>query len=248
MKCENCGNNLGIEEEICPYCGKENRFAKKHIRDMHKYNNSFNSTREEVLANSRRFSAFIVRLTVVAILVALVAVSFVIYFNRYELETARKERDVKRHLGQYRAKIETMMDDRDYLSLESYMRVNRLTYSEQLDEYYVVYNASAAYHSFTEYMAYLLDEDSFMKDEEAIEQIATLLERLYGYASPTSEYEIKKYYNNEVYAYIDDLTAHTEILVRGYFGLSEEDMESFRTLSRARKQVMLEEGYAHVGK
>ncbi len=248
MKCEYCGNNLGIEEEVCPYCGKENKFAKKHIKDMRKFSNSFNSTREEVLANSNRFSAFTVRLTVVAVLVALIAVSFVIYFNRYELETARKERYVKRHIGQYRAKIESMMDDRDYLGLESYMRVNRLTYSELLNEYYIVYSASAACHSFTEYMAYLLDEDSFMEDEEAMEQIASLLERLYGYTAPTSEYEINKYYNDEVYAYIDDLTAHTEILVRGYFGLSKDDMEDFRTLSKARKQVMLEEGYENVRK
>ena len=49
--------------------------------------------------------------------------------------------------------------------------------------------------------------------------------------------------NDSTVAYINDLADHSELIIKGCFGLSDEDMEKFRTLSKARKQVMLEEGW-----
>lgn len=54
--------------------------------------------------------------------------------------------------------------------------------------------------------------------------------------------------NDSTVAYINDLADHSELIIKGYFGLSDEDMEKFRTLSKARKQVMLEEGWTAIGR
>ena len=73
MKCEHCGNNLGIEDEKCPYCGKENKFAWKHNKDMDRYEADYESVKEEVLSNSRHFNGLAVRITITAILLAVIA-------------------------------------------------------------------------------------------------------------------------------------------------------------------------------
>ena len=49
--------------------------------------------------------------------------------------------------------------------------------------------------------------------------------------------------NDSTVVYINDLADHSELIIKDCFGLSDEDMEKFRTLSKARKQVMLEEGW-----
>ena len=61
---------------------------------------------------------------------------------------------------------------------------------------------------------------------------------------PQHEYENEKYYSNEeVVAYINDLADHSDLIIRGYFGMDEEEMEAFKSMSKARKQLRLEEGW-----
>jgi len=246
MKCEYCGNNLGIEDAVCPYCGKENKFAKKHNKDMRKYSAAFDSTREEVISNSKRFNSLTVRITVIAVLAALIAIMFVLLSNNYEIRSAREEKIVAKNAGMYRKELDRLMDENDYLTLYYYMQSNRISYSDSLEEYYMVYNACHTYHTFMDYMNYLIDENTHMTDEEAIESISEIIDRMYTYANPTSEYEIKKYYSDRNMEFINGVLDHMTTIVKGYFNLSDEEMDSFATLSKAKKQLLLEEGYSRV--
>ncbi len=244
MKCEHCGNNLSLEDKVCPYCGKENRLAKDHNKDMARFKKDYDSVRNEVLENSRRFNGFTVRITVIAVLVALIAIMIICLGNDYNIRSARERKIIRAHLNEYTEQINKYMDERDYLSMHYYFQTNRLAYAEDLDDYYIAYSASGCYNQLLEFLDHLFREDSYISDEEAIERIASNMDRLIAMKYPKSDAEKKRYYNNEkTIAYVNDLTAHCETLLRGYFGLSEEDIEEFETLSKARKQVMLEEGY-----
>lgn len=244
MKCEYCGSNLGIEDAVCPYCGKENKFVKKHTKDMRKYNAAFDSTRAEVLANSKKFNSFTARITVIAVLVALIAATMLGISSHYDIREYREERIVAKHATEHRTQVNKLMDADEYMDLYHYMQRNRISYSEVIPEYYMVYNACHTYYSFMEYMNYLLDEDSYIDDSDAIESVTELVDRLHGYANPTSEYEIKKYYDDRTRDFINRVEAHVNTLVKGYFNLTDEEMESFYTLNKAKKQLLLEEGYA----
>lgn len=247
MKCEYCGNNLGIEDAVCPYCGKENRFAKMHTKDMRKYNADYASTREEVISNSRRFNSMTVRITIIAVLIAMIAGLMLALSHSYDIRYSREEREVAAHAARYRSEVRSLMDDRDYLGVCYYLQYHRISYSDALPEFYMVYNASYSYYSLMEYMNMLLSEDSYLSDEEVIETIAGIVERIYDCSEPESDYEREKYYsveeNNE---YIKALTEHTEVIVQGYFGLSDEELKEFRGLSKAKKQLMLEKRWEDV--
>lgn len=244
MKCEHCGNNLSLEDRVCPYCGKENKLAKKHNKDMERYEKDYASVKDEVLKNSRRLSGLTVRITVIAVLVAIIACLIVGNGFSYDIRADREERLIRAHINEHTERIDALIESRDYLGLYYYFQANRLSYSDSLNDYYMAYSVSNNYNQLLEYFEYLIREDQYVTQEEALERIAVLMERIYEARDPQSDYDKKKFYNDKrVIAYINDLTDHAETLIKGYFGLSDEDMKEFVTLSKPKKQLMLEEGW-----
>ncbi|MGN0156099.1 MAG: hypothetical protein ACI39N_02540, partial [Lachnospiraceae bacterium] len=71
MKCKYCGANLAIEDEKCPFCGKPNPFMTKHRSEMKRFTKEFEKTKSEVIEKSNRFNSWTIRVTVIAVLVAL---------------------------------------------------------------------------------------------------------------------------------------------------------------------------------
>ena len=41
MKCDHCGANIGLEDKVCPYCGKINPYAQQHQQQMQHYQQQF---------------------------------------------------------------------------------------------------------------------------------------------------------------------------------------------------------------
>ncbi len=244
MKCEYCGNNLSIEDKVCPYCGRENRLALQHNQDMDRYEEDYASVKNEVLSNSRRFNGFTARLTIIAILVALLAFVLVAYGHKYDIRADREERQILAHYNEHKAAIDDLLVARDYLGLFQYFRVNKLSYMREFDEYYIAYTASERYAALMDQIFYLNEERSFYKPEESFEEIASASQRINDMREPQHEYENEKYYSNkEVVAYINDLADHSDLIIRGYFGMDEDEMEAFKSMSGARKQLRLEEGW-----
>ena len=98
-----------------------------------------------------------------------------------------------------------------------------------------------------DYIFYLYQPDSYYTSDEAVERIANTIDRLNEEREPRSDYDKKKYYtNDDVVAYMNDVADHAELIVRGYFGFSEEDIREYEGLSKARKQLKLEEGWNNV--
>ena len=114
MKCEFCGNNLGIEDEVCPSCGKANSFAKKHTKDMKKFKSRYDSTRDEVMENSRRFNKMTVRITTVSVLVTLITISLILLGNNYEIKKLREESRIEKNKAEYTAQLNKLIEERDY--------------------------------------------------------------------------------------------------------------------------------------
>ena len=242
MKCEFCGSNLGIEDEICPACGKANSFAKKHTKDMKRFKTRYDSTRNEVMENSRRFNKMTVRITIAAVLVALIAISIILLGNDYDIKRHREEKQVEKNRAEYAAQLDKLIEERDYISVYMYSNAKKLSYSEHMDDYRKICEISHSYWSFIEYSEYLFKEDSFMSESEAINHLADIAESIHSYKDP-SEWEKERYYNEKTIGYIDDLTEHVDVLIKGYFHISDEDMANFWDLSEARRKLLMEEGY-----
>ena len=243
MKCEFCGNNLGIEDEICPACGKVNSFAKKHTGDMKKFKTRYDSTRNEVMENSRRFNKMTARITIAAVLIALIAITIILLGNDYDIKRYREEKLVAKNKAEYVATLDKLIEERDYVAVYMYSSAKKLSYSEHMDDYRKIIEVSSSYWSFIEYTEYLFNENSYMDESEAINRLADIVERIHKYKDPSSEWEKDHYYNEKTENYINDLSDHVDVLVQGYFHISDEDMEHFWELSEARRKLLMEDGY-----
>ena len=54
-KCPSCGAEFDDTGTFCPYCGKENEFAKEHQESMEHYEADYTATKADVIAETRRF-------------------------------------------------------------------------------------------------------------------------------------------------------------------------------------------------
>ena len=94
MKCKHCGSNLNIEDKFCPYCGEPNPYATLHQKEMDKYKKDYQATKRDVLEQSSRFNRRTVKVTIIAIMVALIAAVMVLIFNVDNIRYWKEDRDI----------------------------------------------------------------------------------------------------------------------------------------------------------
>lgn len=247
MKCPHCGNNLNIEDKFCPYCGEPNTFAVKHQEEMDRFEKDFKETREDVLEQSSRFNRHTVRITIIAVMVALIAVSCFLLAKADDIRWWQLEKSIEAEAPAHREAITELMEERDYMSLYSYMNRNRITYTSSLREFDAVYDTTSRYRMFYEYLMILQAKKngegsySYYTETELIEDISRDIKALYEYMEP-HEYNAEAWEGDKM-EYMEDLRDHMETMVSGYFGLSLEEVREMRSMTESRISVLLEDSY-----
>ena len=245
MKCKFCGSNLQIEDERCPYCGRPNPQYIKHRRAMQAYQEDYQNTKQEVLTHVSKLNRRSVRITIVAVLVALCAVALVLCFMGDEIRDARIERTIAANKAAYTEQIQEYMAEVDPINLYEFGYRNRLTYSETMDEYNKIFSISMYYQYFYNYTMELMTEgihEKYETLEEKCEYMARYVENIYENRERQT-YDKDYCYTEDKTAYMDAIVERTELLLKAYYGLSEEEIASVPTLSRARLTILLAEGY-----
>lgn len=247
MKCQYCGNNLNIEDKFCPYCGRSNPFAVKHQEEMERYEKDYQKTKKEVLEQSSRFNRRTVKITVIAVLVALIAISCFLLAKSYDIRWWNMERSIASEAETHRQAVQQLMEARDYQALCSYVSENRITYTDDLKEYEAVFNTTQQYRRFYDYLMILqskkADEEKFKyySESELLEGVAKSINSLYEYMEP-QKFNPEAYQGDKM-EYMEDLREHTEIMVSGYFGISPEEAAGMRSMTVSRINVLLEDCY-----
>ena len=247
MKCQHCGNNLNIEDKFCPYCGQPNPFAVKHQEEMERYEKDYQETKEDVLEQSSRFNRHTVRITIIAVLVALIAVTCFLLAKADDIRWWQMEKSVEDQAPQHMEALNEIMENRDYMALYSYMNRNRITYTNSLREFDAVYDTTSRYRMFYQNLMTLqakrADEENYRyyTESELLEDIARDIQAFYEYMKP-QDYN-KEAYEGDKMEYMEDLRDHMETMISGYFGISPEEVREMRTMTAARINVLLEDSY-----
>ena len=247
MKCQHCGNNLNIEENFCPYCGQPNPFAVRHQEAMRRFEKDYESTKKGVLEQSSRFNRHTVRITILAVLLALIAATAILLIKANDIRWWRMEKRVEARADEHRAAIGELMDNRDYLGLYSYLTENDIRYTDSFREYDAVCDSSFQYMQIYENLMMLhvkkTDPEAFRYygREELLQDVAYAISRINECLKPQSYNEAA--YTAEKIAYMESLRGRVEVLLEGYLGLSREEAESTREMTMARINVLLEDSY-----
>ena len=247
MKCQHCGNNLNIEENFCPYCGQPNPFAVKHQEAMRRFEKDYERTKQDVLEESSRFNRHTVRITILAVLVALIAATAILLVKADDIRWWRMEKRVEAQADRHREAIGRLMDDRDYLGVYSYINKNDIRFTDAFREYDTISDSAFQYRQFYTNLMMLqakkTDADTFRyySESELLENIAQEIYRTNECLEPQSYNEAA--YTAEKMAFVEGVRDRMEIMVESYIGLSREEALSTRDMTVARINVLLEDHY-----
>ena len=246
MKCLGCGSNLTIDDEKCPFCGIDNPFAVKHRKEMRHFKKEFNKTKQEVMQKSSRVNYWAVKITLIAVLVAMNLGILFLITHMYDFYHFFKEREIESEYVMHKQKLDELEENRDYIALDSYWNDYSIYYCDSFDEYDTVVQLCSNYkfiYKYTMDIVFKDDEMEYFSVDDRLSYIAEQVEYIYKF-SKKQEYSDEDKYKPQHQKCMDDLVKDMESLLQTYFHLTDEEIASFEELSKARRQILLEEGIA----
>ncbi len=248
MKCEYCGGTLSLENEYCPYCGRPNEHARKHIEDMRHYDSVYEETKGDVYAVTKNYAEVSIRVVALAVILILIFVFIWIGGNAYS---------VRRNIG------------------ARYAAVRHKAYTEQMEEYLEnkEFRDFSAFCSRHQISGYGYDSkhheyESYIPLIHAANDYSNICQNIMNYTDMEEEYATDLYVGNiadfighfydtmslERYTYIDnldtektvrimkDMESDIQALLRTYCHFTEEEAASLESMSRAKIAMLIEEG------
>ena len=241
MKCTNCGSQLNIEDATCSYCGNKNPYFEKHRADMFRFQKDFEETRNQVIKKSGHFAGISVKISIIAILVAVDLLLIFFAANAWSFMNTAAKRDAERKSGLHREKLEMYEAQRNYIELANYYEEHSLYGSEALEDFEAVYRVCSNYSYIYRYIVEFGKQDSYHTDEDRLKYVSDNLEYLYQEMEP-GEYDLIECYEGAHGELLEQMKYDLKVLFMTYANITEEEAEKFPTMSEGRRQVALEKG------
>lgn len=241
MKCRYCGANISFNDEKCPYCGKINKLAEKHVAEKKVYEKDLEQTAGVVKKRSKASQDILVRVYVLLGLVAVfgLLVVLALSYSRYTYENKRKEA-----IANYDQVEETMLDywaKEEYYQFYEYCNYYQLTgwTAGPFSEYYPLMENARCYMFVNDHIAkYLSAEDVYTRNEE-LEDVCGLLDEVYDTSSMS--YEVKDLIDPaEIEKLLSEIHNNLDGILQTYFYLTDEDLQNRDTMTADDWQRLIE--------
>lgn len=251
MKCQYCGSNLGIEDVVCPYCGRENEQAAGHQAVIKEYRDEYEKTKEDVRVRSKTAgrNGRLIVIGVMLLIIMCMRISIGINSD-VEVRERNKENKISREVAQYGddidATLKKLETNRDYPGLYHYMLNYRLRSEDRYNDYSRVFTAVIDYNVIHEDILAILsgykgyDERT---NEDWCRDIAIYVSDWDQYVggafwndSPTSSM-----HSGEHGEFLSDIRKDTQDIVQVYFDLTDEQAMSMWSMDRTELGNMLYE-------
>lgn len=244
MKCEYCNGDLSLEDEYCPHCGQPNKHAKKHIDDMRKYQGEFEDTKRYVREKTTGYTEIAVRVVILSVLIVLILVFFAVGSNAWEINRQIRKSSAKRNYEEYSRMMDEYLAEGDFLKFYSFCEhMGIRSYDSVYEEKYGnIINACSWYKSVYELLYDFAGFDADDSVSHVTEMTGDALDSFY------------KYYRNDDFSYtgrdgeselyrktLDDMERNIELILSTYCGLTKEEAAAFPEMSKAKRDILLEE-------
>lgn len=254
MKCQYCGNNIGLEEKYCPHCGKLNTQAAKHVEDMENYKEDYDRTKTSVITKSTKFNNRTGRLVVIAVLLLLVAIMLIITKNYSDFDTRMENREkrlaqeLEKNRENVSATLKEMEEHREYLAMHYYVLNNQIRTDDEYGDYARVFSAVTSYSVIHDDILNILDGFDYYGEktpEDWCDDIAIYVadwhlyvEGEFWHDSPDSAMHA-----GEHGAFLADAKQETQDMIKVYFNLTDEQANSMWDMEESEIASMLREQY-----
>lgn len=242
MKCQYCGSNLQIDDELCPYCGKANKIAKKHREDMKKYERDYDNTKEQVISKSKSVNGKAIKVAAVALTIAVIAILIPIAATTEDIKRSHTKKAMNRAFDEYLPQLEEMMCEDDYLAIDELARTHNFGKVKNYEnEYFDVIAATTSYVELLENILVVYGDNGFKTEKYAAfigDNIVGLHKRVGEYAEIPQGWE----------EYAKHIEADAKLLVKTYLGISEEEYDELLEMADYKRDEIIWEAIDEIQK
>jgi len=244
MKCEKCGGNLTLEDVVCPHCEALNEHAVEHIREMNRYKQEFEDTREEVYSVTKSYAGITTRIAVIAVLVILTIVCGFISGEAYSIRGNMLKAEAKKNLKESMETLDYYLETRDYYALAAFSNEKNIrTYEEDFPEYDNLIYAAKQYAFLYDYIMKAAYPYEGADMQNNVKWIAEQLVAFYKIFNEESIYYVGD--SEKDYKHAMQMQEQIYALLMAYCNLTKEDVEALATMTNAERTLLLEERLNH---
>ena len=239
MKCRYCGNNIGLEDELCPFCGKENEEAAGHLAAMKNYKEDYDNTKSSVIRKSTKFNNITARIAIIAVMLLIIVIMLFINRNysdfdiRLANDDERVHKEVEKRKSDIDATLKDMVEHRDYLAMEYFVINYQLRVENDFKEYNQVFDAAEVYESVYTKIMDIIDEKKYYDGNTQRDYCNKIAYAICGWNEFVERKQLDSVTKEEHLAFLADAKNDTQDMVQVYFKLTDEeaaemwDMESY---------------------
>lgn len=240
MKCEFCGGDLSLEAEVCPHCGQLNKHAQQHIKDMKRYHGEFENTKKGVYSVAKKYTGVTVRCIIITVMVVLIVLLWLLYDNAYRIKRDILRNQASKKEEEYSEILDEYLAEEDYRGFLNFCEMNGISLYYEDGEFYQyrrLINATSRYFQ----VAIKVMELTVSREEANISYLCSNLSEFYDYLD-AEKYSYYEDLNNEmVWQTLERLEENLKLTLRTYCNLTEEEADSLKELSDAKRTVLIEE-------
>ena len=243
MKCKYCGGEVGLEESVCPYCGKPNDQAVRHHREMASFRRRYAETEAEVVGRANHYARIVPRMLVIVLLMITAVVAYAISQNTYGLPEVIRRHRAERNPEPVMEQLDACLEDRDYITFSSWLTYHGIRcYHGPFEEYEDLQWSAEYYKDFliTLECVFLHGELDAWEKENTGYDLRRLCQNLESFME-TVERELATVESTSHREALENMRSEVFEMMHVFFGLDGEKLEHFLTLSEARKTAYLEE-------
>jgi hypothetical protein len=241
MKCEFCGGDLSLEAEVCPHCGRLNKHAQQHIKDMKHYKGQFESTQQGVYSVTRKYTEITTRIIVIALLVVGIVGFLLAAAFSWDIKYNWRKADIKRNAKEYIAVLEEYMEAEEFAKLDAFCQEKYIdTYScDAYDPYAAVIRTAGHYTDF--YLTFMgcVDKEFTGTAEWMCDQ----LNFFYNSLDPENYTYMSSADNPDAMKALEKMESDVELMLQVYLGLTPEEIASLKDMTEAQRTVLIEEKF-----
>lgn len=257
MKCEFCGATIDIESPVCPHCGMQKKQFAKHRRDMNIFKQEFDTVKEGVVEENKRFSKKASYITAICGLVILNLVLIICVASNYQIYKYFLAKDINKHVAEHIKVLDAYEAEGNYDGITFYYEAQSLYYGDRdrnkpLGEYTLLHRFCEQYSTFIMYLpevsikGYAPNNYDANRIEQRIEfvveaynNIIRMYDQYITDEKARVSYSEKAYSEKHMKSY-DDIIAGMDALLQTYCEFDDAQLEEFKTSSKANQILMIE--------
>lgn len=214
IKCKNCGAQLDINTEVCPYCGTVNDEATEHVKKMRHFESDYANVKKDVFSSVKTFSKGYGSLIILIVLLVACLVSIFVGGASYFIIEAISNANYQNNREEIIAKIENYIENEEYELFDAYMTsIEYNTYIDDFNHYRQLSQMTGYYQRIRQdIFNYIFEASTYNNPiDDLVQQVSNFYETAY-----------EDYYDDSIDC--SKLIAKVDDLMIKYFNFTSDDI------------------------